>query len=55
MLVPVKLRYDGKYEFVKGIDPRQWTVVSHFIDRDGADRYRSSFMLEGLREAGILQ
>lgn len=50
---PVKLRYDGRYEFVHG-ENRQWTIVSTFIDRDGANRKGSSFFLETLKDIGAI-
>lgn len=51
---PVKLRYDGSYSFMPG-NPRQYTVMSHFIDANGCDRYKGSFMLETLVELGIIR
>lgn len=47
------LRYDGKYDWIP--NGRQWTIMSHFIGPDGADYYRSSRMIDGLRELGIVQ
>lgn len=49
-----KLRYDGKYADVAG-QPRQWTILSHFIGPDGGDYFRSSRMLEGLQQLGIIE
>lgn len=48
------LRYDGKYEWYPG-ENRQWTIISHFIDSDGQDRFRGSFSLRGLKELGIVK
>lgn len=52
----VKLRYDGKYEAWDPVlgDPRQWTVLSSFIDADGAERKGGSFHLESLVRLGIV-
>lgn len=50
----VSLRYDGRYTDLPG-KPRQWTILSHFLDQDGADRFRSSFSLEGLKEIGAVR
>lgn len=49
-----RLKYDGKYEWFPG-ENRQWTILSHFIDRNGADRFRGSFTLQGLRDIGFIK
>lgn len=51
---PVLLRYDGKYMFVPG-ENRQWTIVSDFIDDNGANRKGSSFFLETLKAIGAIK
>lgn len=43
----MRLRYDGKYEPSLG-GMRQWTILSHFIDCEGADRFMGSFTEEAL-------
>lgn len=48
-----RLRFDGRYDFING-ENRQWTIVSHFIDANGADRFKGSFTLDGLREIGFI-
>lgn len=50
----VILRYDGKYDFMPADQARQWTILSHFIDANGCDRFKGSFGEDGLRELGIL-
>jgi hypothetical protein len=47
-----KLRYDGKFNWLP--EGRQWTILEHFIDANGADRYKSSFLLQGLKDLGIV-
>lgn len=47
------LRYDGKYTWIEG-ENRTWTIISHFIDKAGQDRFRSSFGLAGLIELEIV-
>lgn len=49
------LRYDGKYDFMPAEVARQWTILSHFIDADGQDRFRGSFSLQGLRDIGAVK
>lgn len=49
----IHLRYEGKYPDAAG-QPRCWTLLSHYIDQEGADRYRSSFCLDTLIELGIV-
>lgn len=49
----LKLRYDGKYEPKLGGE-RQWTLMSHFVDQNGQDRFRGSFMLGSLVQLGIV-
>lgn len=44
----IRLRYDGKWDFIEDSDPRQWTITSHFIDRNGEDRMGGSFGLSQL-------
>lgn len=44
----IKLRYDGKWTFIVDSDPRQWTILSHLIDRNGVDRIGGSFGLTQL-------
>lgn len=51
----IKLRYDGKYDFMADPFNRQWTIVSHFIDENGCDRFRGSFSLPGLIEIGAIK
>lgn len=48
------LRYDGKYAWFPG-ENRSWTILSHFIDAKGYDRYRGSFGLNSLIEMGIVR
>ncbi len=48
------LRYDGRWEFLEG-DNRQWTLLSHFIDANGYDRFKGSFSLTGLVLLGIVK
>lgn len=50
----VTLRYDGKYDFMAPPFDRQWTILSHFIDADGQDRFKGSFSLEGLKQIGAV-
>lgn len=52
--VTLKLRYDGKYDFLPADIARQWTIMSHFIDKDGQDRFKGSFGLLGLIEIGAI-
>lgn len=49
------LRYDGKYDFFPPDIARQWTILNHWIDESGADRFKGSFSLQGLRDLGILK
>lgn len=51
----VKLRYDGKYDFMPADQARQWTIMSHFIDANGCDRFKGSFSEMGLVELGIIK
>jgi hypothetical protein len=48
------LKYDGRWTWITG-ENRQWTILNHWIDRDGADRFRGSFSLQGLKELGIIK
>lgn len=49
------LRYDGKYDgFPPTFDTRSWTLMSHFVDSNGCDRFRGSFGVAGLTELGVL-
>jgi len=48
MTKTLKLRYDGKWDFIEDADPRQWTILSHFIDANGQDRIGGSFGLSQL-------
>lgn len=50
----VKLRYDGKFTRISG-EVRQWTLLSHFLDVDGQDRFKGSFGLAGLRQIGVVR
>lgn len=52
---PVKLKFDGRYTFITDEDNRQWTILSHFIGPDGADYFKSSRMLRGLEDLGIIK
>ena len=49
----IHLRYDGKYDFIPG-ENRQWTLLSHFIDKNGDDRFKGSFTYQSLKELGIV-
>lgn len=53
--VTLKLRYDGKYDFLPVESARQWTILSHFIDAHGQDRFKGSFGLKGLIEIGAIK
>lgn len=53
--VTLKLRYDGKYDFMPAEFARQWTIISHFIDADGQDRFKGSFSLTGLIQIGAIK
>jgi hypothetical protein len=47
------LRFDGRWKDFPG-DNRQWTIMTHFLDASGRDRFRSSFFIGGLIELGII-
>lgn len=47
------IKYDGKYEGFPG-ESRSWTLISHFIDSNGCDRFRGSFGLQSLVDFGIV-
>lgn len=51
---PVVLRYDGRWKDMPN-SPRQWTIMSHYIDKEGCDRLYGSFGLEGLKDIGLLK
>jgi hypothetical protein len=51
----VILRYDGRWTWYPESENRQWTIMSHFLDPQGRDRFRSSFNLRDLREIGLIQ
>lgn len=46
-VVTLLLRYDGRWDWVEG-ENRQWTIVSHFVDANGHDRYKGSFGLDSI-------
>lgn len=53
---PIKLKYDFKWEWhSEKEDGRQWTLLSHYIDANGYDRWHGSFSLFGLRQLGIIR
>lgn len=39
----VKLRYDGKYDWMVGEDARSWTVLNHYIAADGRDLFKTTW------------
>jgi hypothetical protein len=48
------VRYDGRYDWIPAPDDRQYTVLNHWIDADGADRFKGSFSLCALTEIGLI-
>ena len=50
----IKLRYDGRWGWIQGQDNRQWTIMSHYVAPDGKDYYKSSKLLQGLKEIEII-
>lgn len=51
----VLLRYDGKFTNYPGsLDTRSWTLMTHFTDKRGMDRFHGSFCIQGLIELGII-
>lgn len=52
-MAPVKLRYEGKFDWFP--EGRIWTLQSHFVDRTGADRFKTTMTLDGLIELGIVK
>lgn len=50
----IRLHYDGRWTDFPG-ENRQWTLLSHFLDQNGADRYRGSFGLDSLIQFGIVK
>lgn len=50
----VKVRYDGAYDFLTGLDRYQWTLLTTYIDVNGCDRKGGSFSHNGLREIGVI-
>lgn len=53
-MIPVILRYDGRWHDLPG-QPKQWTIMSHFYDKQGRDRIYSSFFIDSLRKLGIVK
>lgn len=51
----VKLAYVGPLVQGQKDSPKAWTILTHFIGADGADYFRSTRTLEGLRELGIIK
>lgn len=52
--MPTLLRYDGKYSWIPG-ENRSWTILSHFVDANGQDRFKGSFGLGALIQLGIVK
>lgn len=48
-----KLKYDGRYDWIPG-ESRQWTILTDFIDQNGANRRKGSFSLQGLKDIGLI-
>lgn len=51
----VSIRYDGAYDWIPGDEGKSWTLLSHYIDATGADRFKGSFGLAGLEEIGLIK
>lgn len=51
----VSIRYDGAYDWIPGDDGKSWTLLSHYVDATGADRFKGSFGLAGLEEIGVIK
>ncbi len=50
---PPLLKYDGRHTWMPG-ENRQWTLMNHFLDKNGKDRFKGSFGLNGLKQIGII-
>ena len=50
-----RLRYEGKYDWIKDEDARQWTIISDFYDKNGHNRKAGTFGLESLKNIGVIE